>query len=118
MLVHQNVIKLADFGLAKRIEEASNSKSGLQGVLPYIDPKRFSTQWTNENKSMQSYKQSDVYSIGVLFWEISSGTRPFDKESNDIGLMNEISQGLRETPVSSTPNDYKILYTSMYNVRL
>jgi serine/threonine protein kinase len=68
---------------------------------------------------MQSYKlnkKSDVYSIGVILWEISSGQPPFKDESYDASLAMRIIQGYREKIVSdNTPSDYSILYTGKYN---
>ncbi|CAI2187643.1 6862_t:CDS:2, partial [Funneliformis geosporum] len=65
ILIHQGVIKLADFGLSKRIE-AITSQSKVFGVIPYIDPKIFDKRRKNDNKP-QPYTlnvKSDVYSIG------------------------------------------------------
>ncbi|CAB4379479.1 unnamed protein product [Rhizophagus irregularis] len=56
-------------------------------------------------------EKSDIYSIGVLLLEISSGKPPFHEEKYDFSLMYKISQGRRETTVPNTPNDYSNLYT-------
>ncbi|PKY49351.1 kinase-like protein, partial [Rhizophagus irregularis] len=71
ILMHQKNIKLADFGLSKKIAEASNSTSSLHGVVPYVDPKSFA------DKNHKLDKKSDIYSIGVIMWQISSGYQPF-----------------------------------------
>lgn len=59
-------------------------------------------------------KKSDVYSVGILLWEISSGMIPFHNEPYDISLIMGISQGFRETPVPDTPIAYTKLYTGKY----
>ena len=78
-------------------------------MIPYIDPKRYDTE--KGKGTLQKLKFSDVYSIGVLFWEISSGHRPFENRDHDFYLAIDIREGLRETPVHDTPNDYIKLYT-------
>ena len=106
---------MADFGLSKRIEAATDSKSRIFGVAPYVDPKSFGRKNNNNNKYTLNEK-SDIYSVGVLLWEISSGQPPFFNESYDINLILEISQGLRETPIPNTPEDYVKLYTGKYKL--
>jgi serine/threonine protein kinase len=78
-------------------------------MIPYIDPKKF-----NSAQSYSLDKKSDVYSVGVLLWEISSGTPPFHEEEKDVGLIYKISQGQREKIVSDTPVDYVNLYIGKY----
>ena len=74
-------------------------------MVPYIDPKVLM------NNNLKLNEKSDVYSIGVLLWEISSGVPPFHDEDNDMGLIYGISQGRRETTIPDTPADYANLYT-------
>jgi serine/threonine protein kinase len=109
------MIKLADFGLSKRIGASSNLQSKLFGVIPYIDPKSFNRRKNNNNQT-QVYslnEKSDVYSVGVLLWEISSGQPPFSIDGlYDVALIYDISQGLRETVVPDTPEEYVKIYTS------
>ncbi|CAI2182789.1 1712_t:CDS:10 [Funneliformis geosporum] len=55
ILVHQNIIKLEDFGLSKKTAEESKNLSQIFGVLPYVDPK----DSANDNTTM-------LLTIGIL----------------------------------------------------
>uniref|UniRef100_U9SRY6 Protein kinase domain-containing protein n=1 Tax=Rhizophagus irregularis (strain DAOM 181602 / DAOM 197198 / MUCL 43194) TaxID=747089 RepID=U9SRY6_RHIID len=104
ILVHQNKIKLADFGQSKKIVEASSSStSSVYGIVPYVDPKSF------DDKNYRLNKKSDVYSIGIIMWQISSGRQPFHTEEYDAGLMFQIKGGKREEIIEGTPTVYSDL---------
>jgi serine/threonine protein kinase len=69
-----------------------------------MDPKRFKI----ENYELD--KRSDVYSVGALLWQISSGRKPFHAEYYDTNLSSAISQGKREDDIDGTPIEYSDLY--------
>ncbi|CAB4387578.1 unnamed protein product [Rhizophagus irregularis] len=50
ILIHQKMIKLTDFGLSKKISEASSNTSKILGVIPFIDPKKLYEQecWNDD----------------------------------------------------------------------
>ncbi|RIA82527.1 hypothetical protein C1645_835224 [Glomus cerebriforme] len=98
--------------LSKRIEEASKLQLKLFDVVPYIDSKIL----TNSKNKTKLDEKSDVYSVCVLLWEISSGTPSFYKKTNNIDLIYEITQGQRETIVPDTPNNYANIYTGITTV--
>ena len=112
--MHQDNIKLADFGLSKRISGASNYPKDVFGLLPYVDPKCLNHVY-NIKDGDQPYEindKSDIYSIGVLFWQLSSGHRPFGYENDndaqyDAGLAIAIENGKREDIINV---EYSNLY--------
>lgn len=74
-----------------------------------MDPKVFHTEDYELNK------KSDVYSVGMLLWQISSGCRPFCTEGYNAKLGLAIIYGQREAPIDGTPDEYSGLYTG-YNI--
>ncbi|UZO02682.1 uncharacterized protein OCT59_021161 [Rhizophagus irregularis] len=113
VLIHQKNIKLADFGLSKKIAEASSNISKIHGVIPYVDPKVFNK---NQNEKYKLDKKSDIYSIGVLMWQISSGYQPFSSKgvNYDLSLILSISNGEREEIIVGTPIEYSNLYSECW----
>jgi hypothetical protein len=62
-------------------------------MVPYVDPKSFSRRRNNNNQMYSLNEKSDVYSVGVLLWEISSGQPPFyaEGEHYNVGLISHRS---------------------------
>ncbi|UZO07701.1 uncharacterized protein OCT59_027977 [Rhizophagus irregularis] len=104
ILILQKNIKLADFGLSKKIDEKSNNTSKIFGVIPFIDPRSL------DNRNYKLNKKSDVYSIGVLMWQISSGYKPFYDVGYDGRLILDILNGKREEIIDGTYVEYSNLY--------
>ncbi|EXX66998.1 Cdc15p [Rhizophagus irregularis DAOM 197198w] len=80
---------------------ADKSTESIYGNLPYIAPEVISGKNTT--------KKSDVYSIGMLMWEISSGQPPFSYYKNDYHLALNIINGMRPKVISETPLKYENL---------
>ncbi|CAG8784696.1 4035_t:CDS:1, partial [Racocetra fulgida] len=60
-------------------------------------------------------KKSDVYSTGVVLWEISSdGRAPFN-QVDSLNQVLRIIQGSREEPVTGTPTQYINLYSKCWD---
>ncbi|POG61511.1 kinase-like domain-containing protein, partial [Rhizophagus irregularis DAOM 181602=DAOM 197198] len=77
-------------------------------VIPFIDPKKLN------DHSYELNKKSDVYSYGVLMWQVSSGKQPFCNHKYDGNLSLSIVNGKREEIINNTPLEYGNLYTECW----
>ncbi len=86
MLVQQegtkNFVKLLDFGLAKTESLARLTQSGiLIGTINYLSPEYV--------KGRDFSKASDIYALGVIFYEMITGEQPFKGETT-LEIMKKI----------------------------
>ncbi|MGE0115345.1 MAG: serine/threonine protein kinase [Steroidobacteraceae bacterium] len=71
MLRQDGSVVLIDFGLALSLESASLTKAGeVHGSPYYISPEQV-------DGSSNGDQRSDLYSLGIMFYEMLTGTRPF-----------------------------------------
>ncbi|PKK66743.1 kinase-like protein, partial [Rhizophagus irregularis] len=109
ILVNNGKLLIADLGLSKRLAEiTTNSKGNTHGMTEYIEPQCF------KNNRYKKDKRSDIYSLGVLLWEISSGRIPFSDWLREL-LGYYIIKGDREEPTEGTPLKYQELYQKCWN---
>ncbi|EXX64193.1 kinase-like protein [Rhizophagus irregularis] len=109
ILVNDGKLLIADFGLSKKLNDVtSNSIANNMGMIEYIEPQCF------EIDNYKKDKRSDIYSLGVLLWEITSGQPPF-LNSNIYPLTSRISKNIREQPIEDTPPEYQKLYQECWN---
>ena len=75
MISRSGEVKLVDFGIARAAERGDLSLPGaLQGKFAYMSPEQAS--------GGELDGRSDLFSVGVLGWELFCGARPFDGETN------------------------------------
>ncbi|KAF0415578.1 kinase-like protein [Gigaspora margarita] len=108
ILIHQRQPKITDFGLSKQIDEIT-SNPNAHGMPAYVEP-----QCLVNDKYKRNMK-SDVYSLGVILWEISSGRPPFPSFESVLSLAVYISKGNREEPIEGTPLQYIKLYKQCWD---
>lgn len=83
--------KVADFGVAKVTETTSLTEPGsLVGSVHYLSPEQAAGQ--------EITPRSDLYSLGIVLYEMLSGTRPFEAESWEEGPLAVVNKRLTQDP--------------------
>jgi serine/threonine protein kinase len=95
LISFEGEVKLTDFGIAKATSKASSTDRGaLRGKLLYMSPEQASGHPMD--------RRSDVFSLGVVFYEMITDTKPF-LGSSEKGILEMVRDCRFERPRSLNP---------------
>ena len=82
IITTDGLIKIVDFGVAFLMADIKETRPGsVIGTPTYMSPEQAKKEKTDQ--------RSDIWALGVLFYEMLTGKRPFDK-NNDAALIYSI----------------------------
>ncbi len=92
-----NSIKVTDFGIARAVSSCTITNTGnIIGSVHYFSPEQARGGYTDE--------KSDIYSLGVVMYEMVTGMLPFEGESPIAIALKHI----QETPVKPSQINNRI----------
>ena len=103
MINKEGNIKIMDFGIAKVAGAATHDTAASMLSIHYTPPERFDPSRVVDTRS-------DIYALGLVFYELFAGRRPFDvDETSQIMFwhLNEIPEP-PEAFVSGLPQDVSL----------
>lgn len=95
LLLPNASIKVTDFGIAgfKRGEIQSVAENDAIGSVHYVSPEQAKGDYTDE--------KSDIYSVGVVMYEMLTGKMPFESETDEnVAWMQVESEAVRPTEIN------------------
>jgi serine/threonine protein kinase len=94
LVSYDGAVKLVDFGIA-RAGGTSPSTTGLKGKISYMSPEQCRGRAALD-------RRSDVFSIGTILYELTTGRRPFVDET-EYGVLQQIVTHDADPPSTVTP---------------
>ncbi len=95
MVTPHGIVKLMDFGIAKSNSEPLLTRPGTtMGSMLYMSPEQV--------RGATVDARSDLYSVGVVLYEITSGHRPFEAE-NTYAILEAQLNAVPKAPIELNP---------------
>jgi serine/threonine-protein kinase len=92
----QPVVKVIDFGIAKALDQRLTDKTLVTGAAQVIGTPLYMSPEQAEPGGLDIDTRSDIYSLGVLLYELLTGTTPFDRERLHNASFDELRRIIRE----------------------
>ncbi|MGO9917137.1 MAG: protein kinase domain-containing protein [Isosphaeraceae bacterium] len=90
------IVKVIDFGVAKALGRQLTDKTLYTGFAQLVGTPLYMSPEQAEMSGLDVDTRSDVYSLGVLLYELLTGTTPFDKERLGKAAYEEMLRIIRE----------------------
>src|SRR5205085_6038059 len=90
------VVKVIDFGIAKATGQQLTDKTLFTNFAQMIGTPLYMSPEQAQMSGLDVDTRSDIYSLGVLLYELLTGTTPFDKERLRAVGYDEIRRIIRE----------------------
>jgi serine/threonine protein kinase/tetratricopeptide (TPR) repeat protein len=90
------VVKIIDFGIAKALGQRLSDKTLVTGFTQMIGTPLYMSPEQAELSGLDVDTRSDIYSLGVMLYELLTGTTPFDKERLRAAGYDELRRIIRE----------------------
>ena len=95
MVLKNGAVKVADFGIARMMSEGNTLTKEALGSVHYISPE--------QAKGGRVDNRSDIYSLGVVMYEMMAGRPPYEGESPVSVAIQHINGGA-VAPSTLNPN--------------
>ena len=95
MVLKNGSVKVTDFGIARVMSKSNTLTKEALGSVHYISPEQAKGGWVDN--------RSDLYSLGVVMYEMMSGRPPYDGESPVAVAIQHINGGAA-MPSTLNPN--------------
>jgi serine/threonine protein kinase len=95
LISYDGTPKIVDFGIAKAATVREGNEETLKGKIPYMSPEQCRGEPLD--------RRSDVFSLGIVFWELSLGKRLFTGLKGQE-LVEHIAHSRAPAPSSIRPD--------------